>query len=74
MEIKIISSSEKEWLNKWDDFVVKENVSSHLMLSDWNKSFETYGFDFEVVALFDGNSIMGGFTAVIAKALFLNFM
>ena len=43
MEIKIISSSEKEWLNKWDDFVVKENVSSHLMLSDWNKSFETYG-------------------------------
>lgn len=73
MEIKIISSSEKEWLNKWDDFVVKENVSSHLMLSDWNKSFETYGFDFEVVALFDGNSIMGGFTAVIAKALFFKF-
>ena len=73
MEIKLISSNDKEWLEKWDDFVIKENVSSHLMLSDWNKSFESYGFDFEVVVLLDGSSIIGGFSAVIAKALFLKF-
>ena len=73
MEIKLISSNDKEWLEKWDDFVIKENVSSHLMLSDWNKSFESYGFDFEVVVLLDGSSIIGGFSAVIAKALFFKF-
>ncbi|MBM6499482.1 peptidoglycan bridge formation glycyltransferase FemA/FemB family protein [Flavobacterium macrobrachii] len=73
MEIKIISSNDGEWLKKWDDFVINENISSHLMLSDWNKSFKSYGFDFEVAILLDDNSIIGGFAAVIAKAIFFKF-
>ena len=73
MEIKIISSNDGEWLKKWDDFVINENISSHLMLSDWNKSFKSYGFDVEVAILLDDNSIIGGFAAVIAKAIFFKF-
>lgn len=73
MEIKVLSSSEKEWLNKWDEFVEKENISNHLLYSDWNNSFKSYGFEYEVVMLIKDSEIIGGFAAVIAKALFLKF-
>lgn len=73
MEIKIISSSEKEWLNKWDEFVERENISNHLLYSDWNSSFKSYGFDYEITMLIEDAEIIGGFAAVIAKALVLKF-
>ncbi len=73
MEIKIISAKEKDWLDKWDDFVLNENKASHLLLSDWNKSFEKYGFIFEICLLLSENKIVGGFSAVVAKAAIFKF-
>lgn len=73
MELKIITSSNSEWLNKWDNYVLNENKASHLLLSDWNKSFKPYGFDYEIIAVLENDTIIGGYAAVIAKALFFKF-
>jgi lipid II:glycine glycyltransferase (peptidoglycan interpeptide bridge formation enzyme) len=71
--MEIILTKDTVWLDKWDKFVESEDKGSHLLLSDWNKSFASYGFDFEVCILTDNGKICGGFTAVIAKVLFFKF-
>ncbi|RXR34667.1 peptidoglycan bridge formation glycyltransferase FemA/FemB family protein [Flavobacterium piscinae] len=71
--MEIIFSKDNDWLAKWDDFVQNENRASHLLLSDWNKAFQSYGFDFEIGLLVENDKIIGGFSAVIAKALFFKF-
>jgi len=71
--MEVVFLKDKDWLAKWDDFVQNENRASHLLLSDWNKSFESYGFDFEIGILIQNDKIIGGFSAVIAKALFFTF-
>jgi len=69
----IIYTKDREWLDKWDAYVASEDKASHLMLSEWNRSFGSYGFDFEIcIALQDGK-ICGGFAAVIAKAMVFRF-
>lgn len=69
----VVFSKDKIWLEKWDNYVLNEDRASHLLLSDWNKSFGSYGFDFEICLLVDNNKIIGGFSAVIAKTLFIKF-
>jgi lipid II:glycine glycyltransferase (peptidoglycan interpeptide bridge formation enzyme) len=71
--MEIFFTKDKEWLAKWDDYVLNENKGSHLLLSDWNKSFQSYGFDFEIAICLHDDKICGGFTSVIAKALVFKF-
>jgi lipid II:glycine glycyltransferase (peptidoglycan interpeptide bridge formation enzyme) len=71
--MEIIFSKDKLWLDKWDDYVINEDRGSHLLLSDWNKSFNSYGFDFEIGFLVKEDKIIGGFAAVIAKAFIFKF-
>lgn len=71
--MEIIFTKDAGWLAKWDKFVTTENKASHLLLSDWNKSFESYGFDFEVAILTENDKIYGGFAAVVAKAALFRF-
>ena len=71
--MEIIFTKDTDWLTKWDKFVSSENKASHLLLSDWNLSFASYGFDFEVCILTENGKIYGGFTAVIAKAAVFRF-
>ncbi|HRE78354.1 MAG TPA: peptidoglycan bridge formation glycyltransferase FemA/FemB family protein [Flavobacterium sp.] len=71
--MEIVFSKDKLWLDKWDSYVINEDRGSHLLLSDWNKSFYSYGFDFEIGILLDNDKIIGGFAAVIAKAFVFKF-
>jgi lipid II:glycine glycyltransferase (peptidoglycan interpeptide bridge formation enzyme) len=71
--MEIIFTKENHWLAKWDNFVQTEDKASHLLLSDWNKSFESYGFEYEVCILLDNDSICGGFVGVIAKVSLFKF-
>ena len=63
-----------DWLSKWDDFLKNDNRGNHLLYSDWLKSYNSYGFDFEIyMVVNDEKKIVGGFGAVIAKSLFFKF-
>lgn len=69
--MELLFTKDTEWLKKWDDYVHKEDKASHLLYSDWNKSFQSYDFDFEICIAVENNQIIGGYAAVIAKVLFL---
>lgn len=71
--MEIIFTKDAGWLAGWDKFVTNENRASHLLLSDWNRSFTSYGFDFEVCILTENGKIYGGFAAVIAKVAMFKF-
>lgn len=71
--MELLYTKDKHWLQQWDDYILTENRGSHLLLSDWNKSFCSYGFDFEVCICLEDTKIIGGFVAVIAKAFFFRF-
>ena len=61
------------WIEKWDCFLQENDKGSHLLLSDWLRSYTNYGFDFEVGITIINDQIIGGFGAVIAKASFFKF-
>lgn len=68
-----IITKEEHWCHKWDAFILTNPRGSHLVLSDWLKSYSSYGFDFELcIGSIDGQ-IIGGYGAIIAKALFFKF-
>lgn len=71
--MEIIFTKDQDWLVRWDSFVVKENKSSHLLLSDWVKSYQSYDFDYEFCIGVEKDTIVGGYAAVIAKALVFKF-
>lgn len=71
--MEIFFTKDKEWLEKWDKFVCMNNRGSHLILSDWLQSYESYGFDFEIGIYVVDGEIIGGFGAVIAKVFFFKF-
>ena len=71
--MEIIYTEDKDWLNKWDTYITNEDRGSHLLLSDWVKSFHSYGFDYEFCICLENDIIVGGYAAVIAKALVFNF-
>lgn len=70
---KIFFTKEKQWLDKWDEFVCSSDKGSHLILSDWLQSYESYGFDFEIGICLENEKIIGGFSAIIAKKTFFKF-
>lgn len=71
--MEVFFTKEKEWLDKWDVFVSSNKHGSHLLLSDWLKSYKSYGFDFEVAIFLHNHKIVGGFGAVIAKMFLFKF-
>ncbi len=71
--MKYIFTTDAGWLERWDHFVLNEDKGSHLILSDWLKSYNSYGFEFEVCLALDDDKIVGGFGAVVAKALMFRF-
>lgn len=71
--MKFIFTKEKVWLEKWDVFVANNPKGSHLIFSDWLKSYKSYGFDYEIGLVLDNNQIIGGYGAVIPKFLFFKF-
>lgn len=71
--MKVFFTKEKQWLEKWDEFVSKNERGSHLILSDWLQSYQSYGFDFEIGLFLENEKIVGGYGAVIAKMAFFKF-
>ncbi|WP_223033951.1 lipid II:glycine glycyltransferase FemX [Hanstruepera marina] len=61
------------WFSKWDEYISKEPRGNHLVLTDWLASYKSYGFDFELCVFLDGDTIVGGYGAVIAKAMWFKF-
>ncbi len=70
---KLIFTTDAKWLDKWDAFLLQHEKASHLILSDWLKSYRSYGFNFEVGIVLENDKIVGGFGAVIPKVLFFKF-
>ena len=71
--MKISVTKDAVYKKKWDDFVSNNENGSHLQLSTWLQSYESYGFDYELFIIEENNEIVGGFGAVIAKVLFFKF-
>lgn len=71
--MKIIVTKDEFYKTKWDNFIVSNANGSHLQLTDWLSSYNSYGFDYELVLALDGEEIVGGFGAVIAKFSFFKF-
>lgn len=68
-----IFTKEEKWLEKWDSFIAENAKGSHLLLSDWLKSYQSYGFDFEVGLILENDKIIGGYGSVVPKFLFFKF-
>lgn len=68
-----IFTKEEAWLKKWDQFVAEHPKGSHLVFSDWLKSYTSYGFDYELGLVLEENRIIGGYGVVIPKFLFFKF-
>jgi lipid II:glycine glycyltransferase (peptidoglycan interpeptide bridge formation enzyme) len=71
--MELLYTKEVKWLNEWDNYLIKNDLGSHLLYSDWLKSYAKYGFDYEILILKNKDKIIGGFGAVIAKSLFFKF-
>ncbi len=71
--MEIIFTKSKKWLDKWDDFITKNDKGNHLNFSDWLASYGSYGFDYEICIAIGEDEIIGGYGAVIAKFLFFKF-
>ena len=69
----LLYTKNEKWLKRWDYFLVRHPKGNHLILSDWLKSYKSYGFDFEIGLATDKDEIVGGFGVVIAKFLFFRF-
>lgn len=70
---KVIFTKEDTWIKKWDDFVFSNPKGSHLILSDWLKSYIYYGFEYEIGLVLEDDKIVGGCGVVIPKFLFFKF-
>ncbi len=71
--MQTIFTKEQHWLDKWDVFVQSNSKGSYLQLSDWAKSYTSYGFDYELCLFIKDETIIGGYCAVLAKVAFFKF-
>lgn len=71
--MEIIFTKEIKWLESWDLFVLDNPKGSHLMLSSWLQSYNSYGFDYELGIIVKNNKIIGGCGVVIPKVLWFKF-
>jgi len=71
--MELFFTKEPKWLEKWDDFLISNDIGNHLSLSDWLNSYLTYGFDYEICIFLEAGKIIGGYGSVIAKVAFFKF-
>jgi lipid II:glycine glycyltransferase (peptidoglycan interpeptide bridge formation enzyme) len=71
--MKHFFTKDPAWFEKWDDFITKTPRGNHLILTDWLASYKSYGFDFELCIYTEEDVIVGGYGAIVAKALFFKF-
>jgi lipid II:glycine glycyltransferase (peptidoglycan interpeptide bridge formation enzyme) len=71
--MEMFFTKEQKWLEKWDDFLISNDIGNHFSLSDWLNSYSSYGFDFEVCIFLKEGKIIGGYGSVIAKVTFFKF-
>src|SRR6478672_3520913 len=60
-------SKNQDWLDRWDAFLQHTERGLYNQLSDWIKSYEVYGFDYNFLIAVEGDAIVGGCGIVIAK-------
>lgn len=66
-------TKEPKWLDRWDTYLQQTPQGSYILLSDWVKSYASYGFDNELCLFVKNDTIVGGFNAVVAKVAFFKF-
>lgn len=66
-------TKEQEWLDKWDVFLQNSERGLYNQLSDWIKSYEVFGFDYEIFIQTKNDIIIGGCGIVIAKFSIFKF-
>ncbi|MEC4004392.1 peptidoglycan bridge formation glycyltransferase FemA/FemB family protein [Flavobacterium sp. SUN052] len=66
-------TKEQKWLDEWDAFLQKSERGLYNQLSDWIKSYEVYGFDYDFFLIKENGTIVGGCSIVIAKFSFFKF-
>lgn len=72
--MKSFFTTEQEWFNKWDAFLLLQDRGTHLQNSNWLNSYKSYGFTIELfLMLEESKEIIGGFIAVIAKKSIFKF-
>ena len=58
--MKFFFTKEQNWLDKWDAFLLQTERGLYNQLSDWIKSYEVYGFDFNFLIATENDKIVGG--------------
>ncbi len=71
--MEVFFTKEPKWHEKWDDFLISNDIGNHFSLSDWLNSYSSYGFDYEVCICLKEGKIVGGYGSVIAKVAFFKF-
>lgn len=71
--MKYFFTKEQNWLDKWDAFLLETERGLYNQLSDWIKSYEVYGFDFNFLIATENDKIVGGCGIVIAKFSLFKF-
>ena len=66
-------TKEQNWLSKWDAFLQETERGLYNQLSDWIKSYQVYGFDFNFLIATENDKIVGGCGIVIAQFSFFKF-
>lgn len=64
---EIFWTKEQEWLDKWDSYILQSNKGHYLQFSDWVKSYQVYGFGFNLLLVKENGRIIGGASVVVAK-------
>lgn len=72
--MKLFWTKDQVWLDRWDEFLFKNSRGHPAQLSDWIRSYESYGFDYDFLFLTDKNVIVGGCGVVVAKFSFFRFV
>lgn len=66
-------TKEQVWLDQWDQFLQESERGLYNQFSDWIKSYEVYGFQYNFLIATENDRIVGGCGIVIAKFSFFKF-
>lgn len=65
--MEIFFTKEQKWLDAWDVFLQDSERGLYNQLSDWVKSYQVYGFDFEFLIATENSKVVGGCGIIIVK-------
>ncbi len=66
-KMQFFFTKSQDWIAKWDAFLLKSERGLYNQLSDWIKSYEVYGFDYQFLIVVQNDQIVGGCGIVIAQ-------